>query len=150
VEIPSGEVYVAPVETSAHGRLVVDQVRDFGVEKLSMTFEKGRICRMHAERGEKDFRSFLEKAQGGKDLMAEFGVGINPGMKPIGLRISDEKALGTIHLAIGNNQNLGGNNDSSIHIDFNLYHPTVTVDDTLFMENGSFRGSSFKQKVSSP
>jgi leucyl aminopeptidase (aminopeptidase T) len=92
---------------------------------------------MRAESGEKDFRSFLEKAQGGKNVIAEFGIGINPGMRPIGLRISDEKALGTIHLAIGNNRNLGGNNDSSIHIDFNLYHPTVTADDMMFMENGN-------------
>ena len=136
VEIPSGEVYVAPLENSACGKLIVDEVRDFGVQKLEMDFENGRIIGFYAEKGEAEFRRFLEIASGEKDKLAEFGMGINHGMKPIGLRISDEKALGTVHLAIGNNVHLGGNNEASIHIDFNLYKPTVKADNELVMKDG--------------
>lgn len=57
-------------------------------------------------------------------------------MKPIGLRISDEKALGSVHLAIGNNVHLGGKNEASIHIDFNLYKPTVKADNELVIKDG--------------
>lgn len=136
VEIPAGEVYVAPLESSACGRLVADEVRDFGVRKLKMDFKNGRIADLKAEKGEAEFRSFLENAQGSKDKIAEFGVGINHAMKPLGLRICDEKALGTVHVAIGNNVHLGGTNKASIHIDFNLYKPTVKADNNLVMKDG--------------
>lgn len=136
VEIPAGEVYVAPLENSACGRLVADEVRDFGVRRLEMDFENGRITGLRAEKGEAEFRNFLENAKGNKDMLAEFGVGINHGMKPIGLRICDEKALGTVHLAIGNNVHLGGVSKASIHIDFNLYNPTVKADNSFIMKEG--------------
>ncbi len=136
VEIPAGEVYVAPKEDSAYGTLVTDEVKDFNVRRLKMDFEKGRIIRFKAEKGRASFQNLLKKAQGNKDRIAEFGVGINHGMKPIGLRIYDEKALGTAHVAIGNNIHLGGTNEASIHIDFILYKPTIEADNTLVMKEG--------------
>jgi len=78
----------------------------------------------------------LRKAQGNKDRIAEFGVGINHGVKPLGIRIYDEKALGTVHIAIGNNTHLGGINEASIHMDFILYKPTIKADNTLIMKEG--------------
>ncbi len=136
VEIPAGEVYVAPLEDSAYGTLVTDEVRDFNIRRLRMDFEKGRIIRFRAEKGEASFQNLLKKAQGNKDRIAEFGVGINHEMKPIGLRIYDEKALGTTHIAIGNNTHLGGTNKASIHIDFILYKPTIEADNSQFMKEG--------------
>jgi leucyl aminopeptidase (aminopeptidase T) len=136
VEVPAGEVYVAPVENSAYGTLVTDELRDFNVRRLKMNFDKGRIVRFDAEKGKASFQDMLEKAEGNKDRIAEFGIGINHGMKPIGLRIYDEKALGTAHIAIGNNVHLGGTNKASIHIDFILYKPTIEVDNDLIMKEG--------------
>lgn len=136
VEIPAGEVYVAPLETSAYGTLVVDELKDFDVEGLKMEFEKGRIVSFQSEKGKASFRKLLDNAQGDKDRIAEFGIGINHGMKPIGLRIYDEKALGTAHIAIGNNTHLGGTNNASIHIDFILYNPTIKADDDPVMKEG--------------
>jgi leucyl aminopeptidase (aminopeptidase T) len=136
VEIPAGEVYVAPLENSAYGTLVTDEVRDFNIRRLQMNFEKGRIIRFNAEKGKASFQNLLEKAQGDKDRIAEFGVGINYGMKPVGIRICDEKALGTVHIAIGNNTHLGGINEASIHMDFILYKPTIKADNTLIMKEG--------------
>ena len=136
IEIPAGEVYVAPLENSAFGRLVVDEVKDFGVRHLEMAFEAGKISGLTAGKGEARFREFLENAEGGRDILAEFGIGINQGVKPIGLRIQDEKAFGTVHVAIGNNANLGGVNKASIHLDFNLYRPTIRADADLIMKEG--------------
>jgi len=136
VEIPAGEVYVAPLENSAYGMLVIDEVRGFGIRKLKMGFHKGRIASFEAEKGRASFKRSLDKAQGQKDRIAEFGMGINYGMKPIGLRIFDEKALGTVHVAIGNNVHLGGINEASIHIDFILHKPTVKADKGIIMEDG--------------
>jgi leucyl aminopeptidase (aminopeptidase T) len=136
VEIPAGEVYVAPLENSANGILVTDEVRDFNIRKLRMNFEEGRIIDFKAEKGRASFQNLLEKAQGNKDRIAEFGVGINYGMKPLGIRIYDEKALGTVHIAIGNNTHLGGINEASIHMDFILYKPSIKADNTVVMKEG--------------
>jgi leucyl aminopeptidase (aminopeptidase T) len=136
VEIPAGEVYVAPIENSAHGTLVIDEVRDFGVQKLRMKFHEGRITSFEAVKGKSSFKRLLAEAQGEKDRIAEFGIGINYGMTPIGLRIYDEKALGTAHIAIGNNTHLGGINEASIHIDFILHWPIIKADKDLIMKDG--------------
>ena len=136
VEVPGGEVYVAPVETSAFGTLVADEVRDFGVRRLQMNFEAGQMVDFRADKGEPAFRKFLHEASGKKDMIAEFALGTNYAVRPMGLRIQDEKALGTAHVAIGNNVHLGGINDSSIHVDFNLYEPTVRADNHVVMKRG--------------
>jgi leucyl aminopeptidase (aminopeptidase T) len=136
VEIPAGEVYVAPIENSAYGTLVTDEVRDFGVQKLRMKFREGRIASFEAAKGKASFKRLLAEAQGQKDRIAELGIGINYGMTPIGLRIHDEKALGTAHIAIGNNIHLGGINKASIHIDFILYKPTIKADRDVIMKDG--------------
>jgi leucyl aminopeptidase (aminopeptidase T) len=136
VEVPAGEVYVAPIETSANGVLMVEEFRDYGIQNLKLCFKDGKIVSFRAERGNDVFRGLLEKADGDKDRIAEFGVGINYGMKPIGYRIFDEKALGTVHIAIGNNVHLGGVNKASIHYDFVLYSPNVEADNVLLMRKG--------------
>lgn len=136
VEIPAGEVYVAPIENSAYGTLVCDELKDFNIQKLRMDFAKGKIVHFEAEKGKASFQSILEKAHGDRDRIAEFGIGINYGMKPIGLRIFDEKACGTAHIAIGSNTHLGGINKASIHIDFILYKPTIKADMDVIMKEG--------------
>jgi leucyl aminopeptidase (aminopeptidase T) len=57
-------------------------------------------------------------------------------MKPTGLRIYDERALGTAHVAIGNNTHLGGTNKATIHIDFILPSPTIEIDNKPLMKKG--------------
>jgi leucyl aminopeptidase (aminopeptidase T) len=136
VEVPAGEVYVTPIETSANGVLMVEEFRDYGIQNLKLHFKGGRIVSFDAEKGGDVFKRLLEKAEGDKDRIAEFGVGINYGMKPMGYRIFDEKALGTVHIAIGNNVHLGGVNKASIHYDFVLYKPNVEVDNVFIMSNG--------------
>lgn len=148
VEIPAGEVYVAPVENSAYGTLVANELRDFDVERLVMKFEEGRVVSYEAEKGEASFHELLEKASGDKDRIAELGIGTNYGMKPIGLRIYDEKALGTAHVAIGDNVHLGGTSNASIHIDFVLYEPTIRADNRVVMEHGQVVENSSTRNAS--
>ena len=137
VEVPGGEVYTAPLETSAQGILHVKEFRDYGIKNLKLHFEQGKIVNFEAEKGCDVFRCLLEKATGDKDRIAEFGIGINHGMKPMGYRIFDEKALGTCHIAIGNNFHLGGVNKASIHWDFILEGSTIEADNTLIMKEGN-------------
>lgn len=136
VEVPGGEVYVAPIETSANGVLTVEEFRDYNIQSLELRFKEGKIVSFKAEKGNDVFRDLLDKAEGDKDRIAEFGMGINYGMKRTCYRIYDEKSLGTAHIAIGNNVHLGGVNKASIHWDFVLYNPSIEVDDVLVMKKG--------------
>jgi leucyl aminopeptidase (aminopeptidase T) len=136
VDVPGGEVYVAPIETSANGVLVVDEFRDYKIQNLELHFREGKVENFKAERGSDVFRKLLDKAEGDKDRIAEFGVGINYGVKLTGYRIYDEKALGTAHIAIGNNIHLGGVNKASIHWDFVLCKPSIEVDNVPLIEEG--------------
>jgi len=136
VEVPGGEVYVAPIETSANGVLAVEEFRDYKIKNLKLHFSEGKIVSFKAEKGNNVFGDLLDKAEGDKDRIAEFGIGINYGMKLTGYRIYDEKALGTAHIAIGNNVHLGGVNKASIHWDFVLHNPRIEVDNVLLMKKG--------------
>ena len=68
--------------------------------------------------------------------VAEFGIGTNYKAKIIGQILEDEKVLGTIHLAFGNNLSMGGVLDVPIHIDGLLKQPTVLLDDVVIMDKG--------------
>jgi len=133
VEVPGGEVYVAPIETSANSVLSVQEFRDYNIKNLKLHF-KGGIEKIEAEKGSNVFKKLLNEAEGDKDRIAELGIGINYGVKLTGYRMFDEKALGIAHIAIGNNTQLGWVNKASIHWDFVLYSPSIEVDDVHLIE----------------
>ncbi|MFH1127414.1 MAG: aminopeptidase [archaeon] len=119
---PTGEVFVAPVETSANGKILFDYVtpRGFGlIENLTLTFKDGKVIDYKAKAdGKERFRKFLEVNTGEKDRIGELGIGCNPKADFIGTTIVDEKIFGSIHIAIG--FNLGsfhGKNSASSHLD---------------------------------
>jgi leucyl aminopeptidase (aminopeptidase T) len=54
--------------------------------------------------------------------------------------MTDEKVMGTIHIAIGHNAvpPYNGQNHAPIHLDGVMGNPTVTVDGDLMIENGKY------------
>jgi len=130
--VPRGEVYMAPVESSADGTIVIEhaflQGKDAG--RLELGFDSGRLTRIAgSERAVSMLRAILASASGDKDMIAEFGIGLNPGVAALtGLVSLDEKMLGSIHIAIGMNKNFGGVNESNLHLDFVVPGQTVYVD----------------------
>ncbi|MEM2874751.1 MAG: aminopeptidase [Candidatus Hadarchaeales archaeon] len=143
VNIPAGEVFVAPIETSADGSISFEEIAipGFGkVRGLELTFRDGRIRRYSAEDGERNFDNFLRANTGEKDRIAEFGIGTNPGAKYTGGSIIiDEKIFGTVHVAIGNNRGAyHGRNKASSHLDMikDMGNGEVLVDDRIVMRGG--------------
>ncbi len=143
VNIPAGEVFVAPLETSAEGEIFFEKVAipGFGkLEHLRLKFNKGKIASYKAERGEENFRRFLEANTGEKDRIAELGFGCNPGAEYTGGSIIvDEKIFGTIHVAIGNNRGAyHGRNRASSHLDLikDMSRGQVFVDGKVIMSRG--------------
>ena len=139
--LPRGEVYVAPHEDSANGTVVIDKlfIKGKPVEQLRLTFTNGEITLVEAPNSadEEAFKELLSLASGDKDVIAEFAIGLNPGViEPIGSILFDEKIGGSIHIAIGMNTHFGGNNKSNLHLDMVVLHPKVWVDEVLLIENG--------------
>lgn len=147
--LPCGEIYCAPVETKASGVVVFDaSIGDIGLLKqpLKVFLHKGRITKFECE--DEKLANMVEQLSSVDEearVIGELGIGVNPGARITGNMLEDEKALGTAHIAFGNNADFpgGGNNHSQIHRDFLFYAPTIEVsfaDGTkkFLIRNGEF------------
>ncbi len=126
--LPAGEAFIAPVETSAYGTLVIRYGPDRALKSpLKLKFKDGAVEEMD---GEREYKAHLERVFNTYDnarRIAEFGVGTNPGAKRVDNVLEAEKILGTIHIAIGDNAGFGGTNRVPFHTDYVVFEPQVTV-----------------------
>ena len=142
--LPYGETYVAPHEDSAEGQAVIDKafIRGVCIEHFRLTFSAGRVTQVRAPDpdGLKIWEEVMAAASGDKDVIAELGIGVNPGItEPTGNISLDEKIGGSVHIAVGMNTRFGGKNSSNLHQDLVILKPTVWFDDTLVLEEGVFK-----------
>ncbi len=138
--IPSGEVYCAPIEGKTNGKIVIDgSIAGIGLLQSPVTIE---INDGFAEKftGKTEEARRLEKMlqDVGKYARAvgEFGIGTNSKAKLTGDILEDEKVMGTIHIAFGNNISMGGKINVPIHIDCIITKPTVFADDEKIISGG--------------
>jgi len=50
--------------------------------------------------------------------------------------LEDEKVIGTVHIALGNNVSIGGSVNVPLHLDGVIKKPTVYLDDKILMKEG--------------
>jgi leucyl aminopeptidase (aminopeptidase T) len=130
--LPAGEVFVAP--ETATGRFVVDGTMDpHGLlgpdETLEFEVEDGQVTGV----GDDAVRAEVERAaaEAGEAAynLAELGIGTNTGVTDlVGSVLLDEKAAGTVHIAIGDDAGIGGETEAPIHSDGIIRDPTVYAD----------------------
>jgi len=138
--LPTGEAYLAPVEGSANGVFLVDgSMAGLGLIKNSnirIEVENGYATKITGGILAKKLNVMLDKV--GKDArnIAEFGIGTNDSAKLSGVLLEDEKVMGTIHIALGNNVSMGGSVNVPIHLDGVVKKPTVWMDGKLLMRDG--------------
>ncbi|MEK3746294.1 aminopeptidase [Brevibacillus sp. FSL K6-0770] len=138
--LPSGEAYVAPLEGTAEGQILVDgSIAGIGKidSPLLLTIEKGRITQAEGASAER-----LLQILGDQDgrLLGEFGIGTNDKARITGVVLEDEKVYGTIHVAFGSNNTFGGTIVAGVHIDLVVKDPDVYLDDTCIMKSGKLLG----------
>jgi aminopeptidase len=119
--MPSGEVFTGPVETSASGAIhfgVPTSPRGMEVSGISLEFRDGVVVSARAERGDDVLQAMLATDDGARRL-GEIGIGTNFGVdRAIGSTLVDEKMGGTVHLALGRSYpETGGTNESAVHWD---------------------------------
>ncbi len=146
MNLPACEIFGAPVETSANGEIYFDLpcMYHYGkqVEGVWFKFKNGKVVEYKIRKGKKDFEDIIKHASGKKTTIAELGIGTNPNARPTGgMIIVDEKILGTIHIAIGQNKLFGGVNEATIHWDFFKTMgrgSRVEADGKVVMKNGKW------------
>jgi len=143
--LPAGELFIPPVEGSSQGILVVDgAMAGEGKLKNPITFEirEGRVVAISGGEEAEKIGQILEKASGKLEEpglvynIAELGIGLNPEARLIGHPLEDEKVMGTVHVAVGDNSTFGGKTKAGVHMDGIVKGPTLTVDDEVVIEDG--------------
>lgn len=126
--LPSGESYIAPLEDSANGTLLIDgSIAGLGIvdEPILLTIEKGRLIDATGEQG-KQLLELLGDDNG--RVIAEFGIGTNRSARLTGNVLEDEKVYGTVHIAFGSNKPFGGINEAGVHIDCVIKDPHFVIE----------------------
>ena len=132
-DIPCGEIYIAPVEESANGSILITKIILQGKTFLNvlLEFKRGKLVNCSL----KDLVDFIKEFKGDSNIIAEFGIGLNENVKElVGCAVIDEKSRGTAHIAIGMNNMFGGNNSSRLHMDFIFVPEKIEVDGELLMK----------------
>jgi aminopeptidase len=142
LNIPSGEVFCAPLEDSANGKIFFKKIFIHGkgfVNDLYLEFKNGKVVYFEEKDKEKNFEKLLNENTESSKVIAELGIGCNRGAKYSGYILTDEKIFGTIHIAIGNNTGAyGGKNKASMHLDMvkDMKNCRMYVDGKLVMDRG--------------
>lgn len=126
--LPAGEGFLAPVEGTAEGSLVLEWAPEEKLRRsISLEVRKGRVIEVN---GEGDFaRSLREKISVNPLIgnIAELGIGTNDKAQRPDNILETEKILGTIHIALGDNSSFGGKVSVPFHQDFIFFKPTLEV-----------------------
>jgi leucyl aminopeptidase (aminopeptidase T) len=138
--LPTGEAFLAPVEGTSNGVFIVDgSMAGLGLIKnanIRIEVENGYAVKITGGILAKKLNQQLDAVGKEARNIAEFGIGTNDSAKLSGVLLEDEKVMGTIHIALGNNLSMGGKIDVPIHLDGVVKKPTVYMDDKLLMKNG--------------
>jgi len=137
--LPAGEVFIAPIEGTANGIIMVDgAMAGVGVVKkpIKLVVRDGYATEITGDTSARDLEKSIEKfGKPGRNI-AELGIGTNDKAKIIGMVLEDEKVLGTVHMAIGDNKSMGGEVSVQSHLDGILLKPTLEIDGQVIMEEG--------------
>jgi len=136
--LPAGEGFIAPVEGKTNGRIVFDgSIWPVGVlnEPLIIDIEDGYARGFSGPEAER-FKTMLGEYGDDAFAVAELGIGTNEKAQLTGNVLEDEKILGTIHVAFGDNHSFGGVIRVSSHQDGIVLKPTLTVDSEALLTQG--------------
>jgi leucyl aminopeptidase (aminopeptidase T) len=136
--LPCGEGFIAPVEGTAEGTLVIDgSIAGVGLldTPTSLTVRGGHLTDTTGSDGAALMQLLSAHGQDGTNV-AELGIGTNEEAILTGNILEDEKILGTAHVAFGASAAIGGTVQVPVHLDCVLLEPTVEIDSEAIVANG--------------
>ncbi len=142
--MPSGEIFTAPVDDSVEGRIYFDipfMQQGKVIQGVRLTFEKGEVVDFSAEKEEPTLKSIIETDEGSRRL-GEMAIGTNRGIKQYTLNmLFDEKIGDTIHCALGQAyKDCNGVNESAVHVDMikTMHEGEIFAGDELIYSKGKY------------
>jgi aminopeptidase len=142
--MPSGEVFTAPIENSVEGHIYFDipfMQQGKIIEGVRLKFEKGEVVDFSAEKEERTLKEIIEIDEGSRRL-GEMAIGTNRGIKRYTLNmLFDEKIGDTIHCALGRAyKDCNGVNESAVHVDMikSMTEGEVTAGDEIIYSKGKY------------
>src|SRR5438874_13687650 len=132
--LPCGEGFISPA--GGEGTIFASSAATTGLydEPLRIDVRDGAL----ADASDPEFLALLDAhAPKGRNL-AELGVGTNDQAKLGGNVLEDEKILGTIHIAFGASQAIGGTVTVPVHLDVVVLDPTLTIGGKVVVDRGVF------------
>ena len=137
--LPAGEAFVAPVEGSASGILVIDgSMAGIGLvdEPLKIKVKNGLAVEITGGESVAKLNAIVNKYGEKARNIAELGIGTNSRAKLTGFTLEDEKIAGSCHIALGDNSTIGGNVVVDSHLDGVLLKPTLVIDGKKVIDEG--------------
>ena len=138
--LPTGEVFVAPVEGTANGIFIADASFS-GIGRLDKPLKVyvkgGYACNFEGYKAGK-LEGLVDPLGKAARNIAEFGIGTNEKAIITGNILEDEKAIGTCHIALGNNFGFGGKTNVQLHLDGITKKPIIWVNEKKIMDYGKF------------
>jgi len=126
--LPAGEAFIAPVEGSAEGTLILEYSPTGKLPRpIELQVAKGRAVKVI---GTGEFADGLREKIDANPLVgniAELGIGTNDKASRPDNILETEKILGTVHIALGDNSSFGGRVSVPFHEDFIFFKPTLEV-----------------------
>jgi leucyl aminopeptidase (aminopeptidase T) len=140
------EATICPVEGTTEGVVVVDAtVQGWGYllrEPIRFSVRKGRVEKILGGLPEdiRKFRKIISMDKNANTCAAEMGFGTSHTVpKNLSGKLWDDALLGTVHLAVGRNNDIGGKTLSAIHNDLLMTQPSLELDGVRVLEKGRFQ-----------
>lgn len=142
--LPAGEAFLAPLEGTANGKLVLEWAPTRELKSpVTLTVKNGLARDVTGnEEFAEQLRMKLSEREENRNI-AELGIGTNSRAKRPDNILESEKIMGTIHIALGDNSSFGGKVTTPFHQDFVFFKPTVILihkdkSRVVLMKNGRF------------
>jgi leucyl aminopeptidase (aminopeptidase T) len=136
--LPCGEGFIAPVEGTGEGTLVVDgTIAGVGIpgEPVELIIEGGHLTSVEGEEGALLMYLLAVHGEDGTNV-AELGIGTNERAELTGNVLEDEKILGTAHVAFGASAAIGGTVQVPVHLDCVVLRAEVAIDGEPILRDG--------------
>ena len=112
---------------------------EFGIlnnETINVKVEAGYATEITGGAAAEKLNSIMEPFGKLAYNLAELGIGTHDKALITGEVLEDEKVIGTVHIAFGDNKSMGGTIRVASHLDGVIKDPTVIADGEMILDKG--------------
>lgn len=133
--LPAGSIYTTVLEDRTQGSLWLPRAGE--ATGVVFYFNAGRIVEIEAASGADALATGLDSHSGEPRRVGHIGIGLNPYLdRSIDWTLVDEHVPGYLFISLGENRYMGGQNESSLNVDYVIADATLMVDDQIIVSEG--------------